>query len=684
MPVLRVLGEANTLQAQKQFAALTAQVEALNVAMAKTALVPTGGTAKGYASTTAALSAAGHAYNTALASSGAFRVETLKVNDVIAQQTDLLRRQKLGYKDVWGSEAARKRMQLIRKEQVAMRNMTIRAVQGGIGDGHLRASLAIPKDVSQSWDTLRSRVGMFGHELSSVSRTMLNWGKNTQWAGRQLMAGITYPMAAFGAAAGVMAYKVDKQLTRIQKVYNTTSDQFSKNTEESKAAMAELSQLAVDGFKTASDAAREYGVSVTDTLAVQAELAATGQKGQSLQKATTEVMKSAMLGEIDYQTATKATIGLQQTLNLSSQELAETWAYMNSVENQTSLSMADFATAIPIALGPLKQMGGTVQDLGTLLTAMVSRGVQVGKAANAIKATAQRLLRPSQQVAAEFKAITGADIKEIAARNKGNILDMMKELYTVTKDLTAYDKSKAFAGLFGSYQLATMSAMVDGMGDLEQGIGQTTTAYKVGTQSAEEWGTVQQQEIKAIQESASGKFRIALETLKASLAEVGEPFLKVASGFLKATTIILDFFNALPSKVKTGLMIAGIFVALAGPALMLAGLFINLISNVGLFAGALLKMTANFDLFNKAEWAQMKLDQLYEKQLYSTTTAIELQTQEVKALTNVRLRPMPNRLRFLRVSKLVPLPRIFVFRRRLRRLRAVPMLLWAQWLPPCC
>lgn len=633
MPTLRVLGEANTAQAQKQFAALTAQVEMLNKEMARTALIPSGGTPAGYTKTTAALGAAGRAYNTALAASGAFRVETLKVNDVIAQQTDLLRRQKLGYRDIWGSKAARQRMAMIRKEQIAMRNMTLRAVEGGIGDGHLRASLAIPKDVSKSWDTFRSKVGMVRYELASASRVMLNWGKNTQWAGRQLMAGITYPMAAFGAAAGVMAYQVDKQLTRVRKVYNTTSDQFSKNTEEQKAAMAELAQVSIDGLSTASAAARQYGASITETLGVQAELAATGQKGSKLQAATTEVMKSAMLGEIDYQTATKATIALQQTLNLSSQELADTWSYMNSVENQTSLSMADFATAIPIALGPLKQMGGTVQDLGTLLTAMVSRGVAVGKAANAIKASAQRLLRPSKQVREEFQAITGADIGEIAARNKGNVLNMMKELYDVTKDLSTYDKSKAFAGLFGSYQLATMSAMVDGMGDLEQGIGQTTTAYKVGTQSAEEWGKVQRQEIEAFQKSASGQFKIALETLKVSLASVGKPFLEVASVFLKTTTAVLDFFNSLPSGVKKVLIFVGILAALAGPALMLVGLMANLIANVGLFASFLLKLVANFELLNKAEWAQAKLDALYEKQLYSTTSAIELQTRELKALT---------------------------------------------------
>lgn len=637
MPKLLIDVVVENQQAEARVAALRAQVDALNMAMAKTASIPAGGSAAGFKQTSAALSAAAAQYNNALAASGQFRVENLKVNDVIETQTDLLRRQKLGYKDIWGSAAARQRMKLIKREQLALRNMTVRSVEGGIGDGHLRANLAIPKEIPKSWDTLRNSVGMFRNELKSASRVLLNWGKNTQWAGRQLTAGLTYPVVAFGAAAGVMAYKVDKELTRVAKVYNTTADINSQSLAQVTAAEKELAQVREAGMDTAMKAAKAYGASVTETIGVQAELAATGQKGMALQGATTEVVKNAMLGEIDYQTATKATIALQQQLHLSTSELGDQWAYLNAMENQTSLTMEDFATAIPIALGPLKQMGGTVQDLGTLLTAMVSRGVQVGKAANAIKATAQRLLRPSKQVADEFRAITGADIKDIAARNGGNVIDIMKELYEVTKGLTDFDKSKAFAGLFGSYQLSTMSAMVEGMGDLSKNMSETESqvvmAQKVGMQGAKDWRKVQDQEIKRFQESVSGKFKIALESIKGSLAEVGQPFLKVATIALKATNSILKFFNALPDGVKTFAAFSAIALAIAGPTIMLVGLFANLAANAGLMVAGSLKLVSSFNLLNKAEWAQTKLDSMVQKGLYSTTDAMAIQTKQLTALT---------------------------------------------------
>ena len=49
------------------------------------------------------------------------------------------------------------------------------------------------------------------------------------------MVGFTMPIVAAGAAAGVMAYKVDQGITRIQKVYNTNTQVLNGTAEEWKA-----------------------------------------------------------------------------------------------------------------------------------------------------------------------------------------------------------------------------------------------------------------------------------------------------------------------------------------------------------------------------------------------------------------------------------------------------------------
>lgn len=629
---IRIQATANLGQAEAQFAALQAQVDKLNASLARTAMVPTGGSVKGFTQATSAARGAERQFANALAASGAFRAEQVRLPSVINKTTEALSKQKLTFSQVFG-KGARDNMRAVYKEQLAMQQAFARQTTGTVGSGRTQMTMAVPSEVPKSWDNLSNRVGFFQARLKSASVQMINWGKQMQWSGRQLMTGLTLPVAAFGAAAGVMAYQVNKQFTRIQKVYDTTADANSTMVSDMKAYSKEIGELQAASFNTASDAAKQYGVSITDTLSVQADLAATGQKGAALQAATTQVVRNATLGEIEYQTATSATIALQQQLHLSNTELADSWAYMNSVENATSLGMADFAEAIPIALAPIRQMGGDLQDLGTLMTAMVSQGVQVGKAANAIKALPQRLSNPAKTTQELFKKLTGQDIVELNKKNPDNIIGLLQAIGNATKDLDIVAKRQVLSKLFGSYQLSTMSAMLGGVEDLADGIGQTTDAFKIGQQSAEDWRKVSDREIKAFQDSSAGKFKIAFQSIKAELAGIGDPFLDVASKFLDFGTALFKFFNGLPGIVKKAIILPIFLGAILGPIVMLAGLFVQLAGNVGKMFAATLRLAKGMDVLTIAEHATAFEAKLVEKGFVSQQSEAQLLTARMEALT---------------------------------------------------
>jgi uncharacterized protein YhbP (UPF0306 family) len=55
--------------------------------------------------------------------------------------------------------------------------------------------------------------------LKQGSTEMLNFGKNTQWAGRQLMVGFTVPLSIFGAAAAREFMKIEEQVVKFKRVY---------------------------------------------------------------------------------------------------------------------------------------------------------------------------------------------------------------------------------------------------------------------------------------------------------------------------------------------------------------------------------------------------------------------------------------------------------------------------------
>ena len=636
---VRVDGVANLAQLQREFAAVTAQVETMNAAMRRTAMIPQGGNPKGWQQNAAAMQAANRAYNAALASSGAFRVEQLKLNDAVERHTELLQRQKLGFGQVFGKKN-RDLMHSIYREQLAMQRMTAKTITGGVGDGSMRTTLAIPKEVPKSWDTLNNRIGMFRYQLKSASSELVNWGKNTQWAGRQLMAGITMPVAAFGAAAGYMAYQVDKQLTRIQKVYDTTADANSKAISEQMAAEKELMVLRETAMETATSAARAYGSSVTDTLEVQAELAATGQRGAKLQASTNEIMRISMLGEIDHATTTKSLIALQATLGATTQETAAAFNYMNAIENATSLATADFAEAIPRALNPMKEMsaeGSTaidvLQNMATLMVAMKERGIEAGEGANAIKAMMQRLYRPSKQIREEWQQLVGLDPAVIVEQAGGDIMKILPMIADAVRDLDKNARIKTLAGLFGTWQVGRMNAMLMGLDDMSNGVGQMSRVLEINSDSWKSWADIAEREQKRAAESASGRFKRALESVKAELAQMGGPFLEVGSAFLNVIGKIISFFNDLPSFIKKGAMFVAIFAALVGPVVMLTGLFANLVGNLGKMVASSLKVASSFELINKKQWATKLSAEMAAKGFATEAQAAEALTREIQGLT---------------------------------------------------
>lgn len=628
---IRIVGQANFKQPTAEVKLLKAQVKALNKELAATTMIPAGGSPAGFARTARAVNTANAAFNAALASSGAWRVEQIRLNDVTNRYTELLQKQKLTFRDVWGRRN-RSVMKAVYREQLAIQQSFAKVTEGMVTDGRVRATVGVPTEVHKSWDTLNSKIGFFRAELASASQQMINWGKNTQWAGRQLMVGFTMPVAAFGAAAGYMAYRADKEFTRIAKVYDTTADANSQRAEDIMAVEKEIADLREAGMNTAVEAARLYGSSLTDTLEVQAELAATGQKGNALQENTIQIQRIAALGEIEHAEATKALISLQSVLGLTTKETADAFNYMNSVENATSLSTNDFVAAIPRALGPMKEMGGSLQDLAVLMVAMKERGIEAGEGANAIKAMMQRLYRPSAQVREEWEKFANVDPLQIVKESEGEIMEILPRIADAVRDLDRPERVKLLSGLFGTYQVTRMSAMLKGLDDMENGVGQVSRVLEVNQQSWTDWADTADREMKRQAESASGRFKRVYAEVQAQLAVIGDPFLEVASKFMKGVQVLLSFFNNMPEWAKKGAIFVAILGALIGPVVMLIGLFANFAGNIGKFFSIVLKGVGSMELMNKSQFASRVAARLAESAFVKEASAAEILEKQMLAL----------------------------------------------------
>ena len=467
----------------------------------------------------------------------------------------------------------------------------VRRAQGlvvGMGDvaGTRKGVLLTPntldmKNAANRIAVLNKQYEIFNHLVNRGATELVNWGKNTQWAGRQLTVGLTVPMTIFATQALKAFAEVDKQITRFRKVYG--SDLTGTVGDATEQMVGQIRALG-------AEFAKQYGIASAETMALAADLAATGLEGEKLAAAVTQTTRMMVLGEVDRQEAMKATLSIQTAFNQSSRELAQSIDFLNAVENQTSASLQDLTEAIPKTGPVIQALGGDIKDLAVLMTALREGGVSAGEGANAIKSGMASLIAPTKQaidVARQF----GIDLQGVVDRNKGQLMPMLLDFQDQLRGLDDFGKARIIEQIFGKYQFARISALFD---NLNQQGSQTVGMIKILDASADELAKKSYSELKAQERAPSTRLAAARQQLQEQLIRVGadmaETLLPIMTDALNILQKVIDGFNNLPAPVKNFAKILAGVAAVSGPILMLAGIFGNLIGNTIKFGMSIINL----------------------------------------------------------------------------------------------
>jgi TP901 family phage tail tape measure protein len=498
------------------------------------------------------------------------------------------------------------------RQQVQLQNAILQPL-GRNAEGLMQFNVQIPRGLDATKNKtalLKQEMQIFNKVIQDGGVQLINWGKNTQWAGRQLTVGLTVPITAFGIAASKAFREADEQLVRLTKVYGGVAQ----------TSATELAKVRKEVSATARELAAAYGASYKETIALAADIAATGKQGDDLIRSTQETTRLSILGEVDRQEAMKATLAIQTAFKQNTTELSESINFLNAVENQTSTSLADLVEAIPKAGPVIQSLGGSVQDLALYLTAMKEGGVNASEGANAIKSSLASLINPTK-VAKEMFQGFGIDLENIVTSNAGNLTGMMLELQSALDKLDPLSKSKAIEQLFGKFQFARLSALFENLG--KEG-SQTLQVLDLMKTSTQDLANIANRELSQITESASGKYKRALESLKASLAGVGEQFLNIGTFFINIIDKVVQFANKLPDPIKKLLTFAAGFTALTGPIIMLTGVLANFLGYIvkgASYFRALFKGGEGWKLLTPEILAANKAGNLLETTFYSDAKA---------------------------------------------------------------
>lgn len=454
-------------------------------------------------------------------------------------------------------------------EQNVRRMQTQYAALGNSATGAAQAMAFTPTTLNKqaaATAMAAQRQMMMNRMIDLGTTKLLNWGKNTQWAGRQLMVGFSIPLAMMGAAAAKAFKEIDKSSIAFKRVYgdlSTTTAEMERNLQ----AVKDLGQEYT-----------KYGIKLADTIELSSRVAATGAKNETLMAATEETLRLATLGMMDYGEALDATIALQTAFNVSNEDLASTIDFLNVVENETILTMQDMAAAIPRVAPVIKGLGGDVQDLAVFMTAMREGGITAEQGANALKSGLARMINPTK-AAREQLAEFGISIDSIVQKNQGDLMGMVQEFGKALSTLGEFEQQQALEKVFGKYQYARLGALFK---NIANDASQANRTIELAGMSIEDLASISERELSKIEEATSTKFQAAIEQLKISIAPLGETFMKALMPVINFITKIADKFNDLPDGIKNAIAIGVAAIAGIGPVvLMTVGLIANGIANLG-------------------------------------------------------------------------------------------------------
>ena len=563
--------EINTGRAASQLQALQTQINAFNLALNKSNKAQ-GTFAAEYS----------RELQSAINKTGLFTAETIRLQTAAATLDKTLSKGKtsLGqfFSAKFNKDSAIAAETMALAAERAKRLQTQFIATSGAANGFQDALAVRPLAAFSSEAAIAAqKTQILSNMFKQGTTQLINFGKNVQWAGRQLMVGFTVPLTIFGSIAGKTFMDLEKQAVAFKKVYGdifTTPAELNKNLEAVKGLASEYTK---------------YGIAVKDTIGLAAQAAAAGRQNADLTDAVSQATRLATLGQMDQNAALETTISLQSAFRLSGKDLADTINFLNMVENQTVVSLQDIAAAIPRVAPVIQGLGGDVKDLTVFLAAMQEGGVDAAEGANALKSGLASLINPTKQ-ANEMLSGMGINLQSIIEANKGDLMGTVRSFAEALQGLDQFSRQQALEQVFGKFQYAKLGALFE---NISREGSQAQQVIATMGYSTEQLGATADKELKTIEESFGVQLTGAVERFKLAIAPIGELFVRLAIPLVNFATKVAESFNGLSDTQKQFAAIAAVIVGVVIPAVtMMTGLFLNLV-------GTLAKIGQGIALFGK-------------------------------------------------------------------------------------
>jgi TP901 family phage tail tape measure protein len=414
--------------------------------------------------------------------------------------------------------------------------------------------------------------------------SLMKFGNQLQWTGRMIQYNFTLPLALAAGAATKWSLENQKAFVHVQKVYGDTGDaaaQFRKENSKLTQQMAENKAARI--FAGELDALREsfiaisnhYGVAQKEVLEVAGAWAAAGASGLNLAKSVDATMQAIIIGDMQAAQATKALISIQAQYNLNSEELMDTLAALNSVENATGASMQDLIVAYEKSAGVARTAGVSTRELAAYVAALVPASGSAATAGNALKTIFSRLVSPTKETVQVLNEM-GLSMDDLDWKS-ATVSEQLQIMSDKFQGLSDKQKNVVATVAASRWQVNRFDIL---MKELNSDLGFYAKAMSSADDAGENFRRMQK-ELNTVLESDPRRLQRMWVMLQNASAEVIQPLIPYIIYLAQVVASAVTAFSNLNPELQKLVLFGLVFLALIGPVVKYIGALGTLFGVVG-------------------------------------------------------------------------------------------------------
>lgn len=439
------------------------------------------------------------------------------------------------------------------------------------------------EDASMGLTRFVAKANLAARTGSNIGTSIINAGKNAQWTGRQLMVGVTAPIALLGAGAVKSALDVEKLDIQLQKVMGSASS-------------GDLAML----DKQTRDIAASFGIARTELKGVQTEFARVGMSADEVAAATKRTEELSMVGDIDTGDAQQL-IQVMAQMGYSWDKIDDQLQKFNVIDDQTNLSLKETVASLKDVLPTANKFNMSAAETAALMTGITQGGFSSSEAGIALNNALGKLpaalanlqsgdsggrarLKDLQEQLEALEQQAGMPLElvdpETGEIKNGtemlvNFAGAIKKVHDEGGDEGKAKFIQAMRAMFvqsglpeGMQLMESLSVAMDGVNDSTNDLGKAMSIAKGEAGSfSDEW----KRQLDVVQNSNPAIIAAQMERIKIVFADVGAEILPTIADLAEKFAGFVEAFSNLGEGPKKAILLFAGALAILGPIIYAIG-----------------------------------------------------------------------------------------------------------------